>query len=797
MQGIITDGAPVAAHWPIGKKLATGFAALACLCSFAAFMGWVIDSPNLRSFGVPARPVWPLTALGYLALSLGFLAAIQGRLRTAHGFWAFPLLIAALSLIENGGGVTLGTDRLLFGESVAQYGFPHPGRPGATPTTIFLLLGLAGYASGRGSWQRNEILSLIASGTLGLATAATILLLFASPDDPLARLYQISIPSAVIALSITAAFILWHSGFGWVRLLTSNRPGWRVLQLLLPAALVFPVLPSLVEIAIERGGVLSSLTSKLLVVVCNILLVGIITYWAVRSVAREQTALLDAIGDLAKSEERLATATAAHEVGVFEWNVASGSFTWSPGTEQRLGVEPGSMPDFDSWAALIEPADLELLLDTIGRAVAERAQRFSYRYRFIRPNGDVRSVEGSSRAFYDDEGNLVRTVGAILNVTERDEREAALRSREAQLRSVLETVPDAMVVIDEAGTIHQFSATAEALWGYRAADVVGRNFTMLSPAEEREAYTNTLMRFFRSGENGLVGRSTTAVGEAADGRRFPLEVRSGLARVDGRLMLTVFFRDISDRLAAEERLSDLNSDLAHVSRQSAMSELAADLAHELNQPLSATANFLAAARMLIERGEEMERVSDMLRMASEQTQRSGQIIRRLRDFVARGEVEMQAESIEQTVRDAVELVLMGTGQFDIRVTYSLDPSISQMYADRIQVQQVLVNLLRNAVDAMRVLPRNQRQITIASSKIDDHMVKIEVGDSGPGIPDHVLQQLFSRFSSTKVDSGGMGIGLSISKRIIEAHGGTMSAENRPEGGAVFRFTLPAAGEGVA
>jgi two-component system sensor kinase FixL len=138
---------------------------------------------------------------------------------------------------------------------------------------------------------------------------------------------------------------------------------------------------------------------------------------------------------------------------------------------------------------------------------------------------------------------------------------------------------------------------------------------------------------------------------------------------------------------------------------------------------------------------------------------------------------------------------MGTGQFDTRVTYALDPKAPQMYADRIQVQQVIVNLLRNSVDAMRALPRNQRQITIASRKIDDQMIEIEVGDSGPGIPENVLQQLFTRFSSTKVDGGGMGIGLSISKRIIEAHGGTMSAENRPEGGAVFRFTLPAVGEG--
>jgi two-component system sensor kinase FixL len=795
LHGRFTEGASATTPGSAGRKLATGFAALAGLFSFAAFTGWVIDSPWLRTFGMVDRPVWPITAIGYLALSLGFLAAIQSRLATARILWAIPLLIAALSLIQNSFGIEIGTDRLMFGEGVTQYGFPHPGRPGATPTTIFILLALAGYTSGRGAWQRDEIGSLIASGTLGLATAATILLLFATPEDPISKLYAISIPSATIALCLTAAYITWHSGFGWVQLLTSNRPGWRALQLLLPAALVFPVLPALIEIAFERGGWLSSFGAKLLVVFCNIILVGLITYWAVRRVAREQQALLDTLEDLRESEERLATATAAHEVGVVEWNVATGSYTWSPGTEQRLGVEPGTMPDFESWAALIEPNDLELMLETIGLAIAERAERFSYRYRFLRPNGDVRSVEGSSRAFYDAEGNLVRTVGAILNVTEREEREAALRSREAQLRSVLETVPDAMVVIDEAGDIRQFSSTAEALWGYRAAEMVGRSFTLLAPAEERERYAAALARFFEAGGNSL-GDGIAAVGEAADGRRFPLEVRSGVARVDGRLLLTVFFRDISEQLASEERLSELNTELAHVSRQSAMSELAADLAHELNQPLSATANFLAAARMLIERGEQIERVGDLLRMGIEQTQRAGQIIRRLRDFMARGEVDMQAESIEQTVRGAVELVVVGTGQFDIRVGYVFDPAATQMFADRIQVQQVLVNLLRNAVDALRGSPRNKREITITSRKLDDNMIQIEVSDSGPGIPEAALKQLFSRFTSTKVESGGMGIGLSISKRIIEAHGGTMSAENRPEGGAVFRFTLPAVEEGV-
>lgn len=502
-----------------------------------------------------------------------------------------------------------------------------------------------------------------------------------------------------------------------------------------------------------------------------------------------------ALEALKVSEERLALATSAHELGIFEWDVPSGRVEWSPGTEQRLGLLPGTLSDFENWRTRVEPEDVQDILDTIARTVRDRADKFSFRYRFLQSQGGVRAVEGSSRAFYDAEGNLVRTVGVILDVTEREERESALRRREAQLRSVLETVPDAMVVLDQHGTIMQFSTAAEELWGYRAADVLGRSAQMLVPADRRMAHMAALNRYVKTGE-GIVGEVLNGIAEAADGRRFPIELRTGVARSDGQTLLTVFVRSLSKQLATEERLSELSAEIAHVSRQSAMSELAADLAHELNQPLSATSNFLAAARMLIERGESSERIVDLLRMGSEQTQRAGEIIRRMRAFMARGEVEMRTESVERTVRDAVDLVLVGTGQFHIRVSYELDVEAPFIFADRIQVQQVLVNLLRNSMEALRTSSPQDRNITISSRKLNDQMVEILVSDSGPGIPSHVLEQLFSRFTSTKGSGGGMGIGLSISKRIIEAHGGTLSAENRPEGGASFRFTLPAIEEGV-
>lgn len=504
----------------------------------------------------------------------------------------------------------------------------------------------------------------------------------------------------------------------------------------------------------------------------------------------DMTQAATALAALRASEDRLAEAAAVHELGVYEWIVATGAFEWSPGTEQRLGIVPGSMPNYEAWRELIHPDDLEDILDTLARVVADRAEKFRFRYRFLQPNGNVRAVEGSSRAFYDHQGNLVRTVGVLVDVTEREDREAALREREAQLRSVLETVPDAMVVVDERGIIRQFSAAAEALWGYAAAEVMGRNFKMLAPAHQRSALAHLL----RPGKRRR-GETSLAVGQAADGRTFPAEILTGRTEAGGQRLHTIFFRDISERLESEARVADLNAELAHLSRQSAMSELAADLAHELNQPLAAIANFLAAARMLSEREGGSERIVEMMELATGQTLRAGDIIRRMRDFTARGDVDARPESVEEMVREAAALVFVGTGRFDTQVTFDLDPNAAKVRADRVQIQQVLVNLLRNSAQAMRVSSGNENKITISTRKISGNLVEIEVEDNGPGVPEKILPKIFARFATSKEEEGGMGIGLSISMRIIEAHGGTLSAENRPEGGAVFRFTLPAVEEG--
>jgi len=263
----------------------------------------------------------------------------------------------------------------------------------------------------------------------------------------------------------------------------------------------------------------------------------------------------------------------------------------------------------------------------------------------------------------------------------------------------------------------------------------------------------------------------------------------------GRRFFTGFIRDLSERQQTEARLQELQSELIHISRLSAMGEMASALAHELNQPLSAIANYMMGSRRLLEgqTDDTARMVRDAMDKAAEQSLRAGQIIRRLRDFVARGESDRRVESLKKLVEEAGALALVGAKEHGVRVTFRLDPAIDRIIADRVQIQQVILNLIRNAIEAMEGLPR--RELEISTELVEDHMVAINVADTGTGLAPEVQAKLFEPFISTKAQ--GMGVGLSISRTIIEAHGGVISARPNVGGGTVFRFTLRAVKEGEA
>lgn len=369
----------------------------------------------------------------------------------------------------------------------------------------------------------------------------------------------------------------------------------------------------------------------------------------------------------------------------------------------------------------------------------------------------------------------------------RQATEEALRASESHLRSILSTAPDAMVVIDEAGRILSFSAAAEALFGYAQTDVVGHDIGVLMPPAERLRHGNFIRSYLETGETHVIGVSRQLVARHRDGSLIPVELTVGEAQGDHGRIFTGFMRDMRERRRAEERVAALQAELIHVSRVSAMGAMASTLAHELNQPITAVANYIEGVRSLMQRPDtdDLPMIREALDAAVREALRAGDIVRHLRDFVARGEVEKTVEPLPGLIHEAAEFGLMDAREEGIAVRFDLDPAASPVLVDRVQVQQVLINLMRNAVEAMRGCA--ERRLTVTSRIEQPGFVRVSIADTGVGVAPQVAQQLFSAFVSTKLR--GMGLGLSICRTIIEANGGRIAMEPGRDRGTIFHFTL--------
>jgi two-component system, LuxR family, sensor kinase FixL len=379
-------------------------------------------------------------------------------------------------------------------------------------------------------------------------------------------------------------------------------------------------------------------------------------------------------------------------------------------------------------------------------------------------------------------------LGPVLGlIGERLLRESeASRYRQAQLQSILDTVPEAMIVIDERGIMRSFSATAERLFGWSAAEAIGRNVSILMPQPYREEHDGYLDRYRATRERRIIGIGRIVVGERKDGSTFPMELAVGEARVGTEQLFTGFVRDLTERRSQERRVQDLQSELVHVSRLTAMGEMASSLAHELNQPLAAITSYLRGAATLLKAGSvDKDRVRDALERSADQALRAGDIIRRLREFVAKGETQQTLENPGILLEEAAALALVGAKEQGVRVSLRSDRDLPDIAVDKIQIQQVTLNLIRNAVEAMETTSR--RDLTIAVARRDD-FAHFSVVDTGVGISPEIADQLFQPFVTSKAN--GMGVGLSICRTIIEAHGGRISAAPNAGGGTIFEFTVP-------
>jgi two-component system, LuxR family, sensor kinase FixL len=427
------------------------------------------------------------------------------------------------------------------------------------------------------------------------------------------------------------------------------------------------------------------------------------------------------------------------------------------------------------------------ILARIGRG--ERVDHFETRRR--RKDGIIIDVSLTVSLVRDDKGRLLGVSKVARDITAAKLAQHQLAEREAHLQSVLDTVPDAMIVIDPKGLIQSFSATAERLFGYTAAEAIGQNISVLMPSPYREQHDGYLSRYLTTGERRIIGIGRLVVGQRRDRSTFPMELTVGETHLGDRRFFTGFVRDLTERQQTQQRLQELQAGLIHMSRFTALGEMASTLAHELNQPLTAVANYLKGCRRLLDSNESrhLPAARDAIELAAEQALRAGQIIRRLRDFVARGESERQVQNLAKLIEEASALALIGVKESGVHASLELDPAVEFVLADKVQIQQVLLNLMRNAVEAMQ--ETTVRRLVVATRKLDEETVEISVVDTGPGIAPEIAKQLFQPFVTSK--PLGMGVGLSISRTIMEAHGGRLWAEPNPGGGTAFRLTLRAIG----
>ena len=496
-----------------------------------------------------------------------------------------------------------------------------------------------------------------------------------------------------------------------------------------------------------------------------------------RRISREAQRLAEELGLLIDGASNYAIYMLDPDGRVAIWNTGAQRIKgWSE--DEVLGRSAAMFYPPDEQAAGKPAADLQ-------RASHDgRLQEECWR---VRKDGSEFLADVTLTPLYDTDGTL-RGFGKVLrDITDQRAAAQAIMAREAQLTSILATVPDAMVVIDEDGVMLSFSAAAQRMFGYSEDEALGRNVSMLMPFPDRQRHDGYIRHYLATGEKRIIGTKRRVMGQRKDGACFPHELAVGEAIAGHRRVFTGFMRDLTEREATEARLKELQSELIHVSRVSAMGAMASTLAHELNQPITAVVNYVETAHALLASPADapIASVQEALAEAASEGLRAGSIIQRLRDFVARGDVHKQVEDLPNLIQEAGSLGLVGFGERGIRTEFRIDPQARSVLVDRVQIEQVLVNLIRNAAEAMMTC--DERLLTVLTALASPGVVQVTVADTGEGLGPEVADRLFQAFLSTK--SEGMGLGLSICRTIVEAHGGRIWAESLPAGGTRFHFTL--------
>ena len=354
------------------------------------------------------------------------------------------------------------------------------------------------------------------------------------------------------------------------------------------------------------------------------------------------------------------------------------------------------------------------------------------------------------------------------------------------LRRVVDAALAGIIVIDSRGTVKLFNAACERMFGYTPDEVLGRNVNLLMASPDRENHDTYIHNYLRSGVRRIIGIGRDVTGRRKDGSNIPLRLAVGELREGAEQPLFVgTLHDLTQQQRDRRRIEELRSELMRVTRVSAVGEMGTSLAHELTQPLAAIVGFVEASAALLADGDVPAKVNEYMTQAVTQAHRAGDVVRHLRDFASRGDTERRVENINASVEEILALARIGTTSAGIELRLDLAADLPPVLIDHVQIQQVVLNLVRNSVDA---LAGCETGMIVVATRSKGDRVEVVVRDDGSGLDSEVRERLFEPFVSTKPD--GLGIGLSISRTIVVAHDGEITVDADSGPGTTFRFTIP-------
>ncbi len=357
---------------------------------------------------------------------------------------------------------------------------------------------------------------------------------------------------------------------------------------------------------------------------------------------------------------------------------------------------------------------------------------------------------------------------------------------EAWFHSLLDTAADGIIVTDDSGRILAFNKACEDLFGYSADEITGQGISKIMPRSEAVHHGRHIARYLETGKKRIIGIGRDLEARHRDGTQFPIELSVGEANTNTGRQFIGIIRDTRSRKKAEARHRRLQGELEHLARVSAMNELGTAIAHELNQPLTAVMLYMQAATRAAAKTGLDESIREILEKAATEAERAGKILRGMRRFVEKREVERREVAIHEVIHEAIDLMAQSLVERSIEVQFSFSQAEPMVNADPVQIQQILVNLIRNAMDAIR---ERQDKIIIVETRISGGILEVFVEDNGPGLENDVVPTLFRAFSSS--GNGGMGLGLAISRSIARRHDGDLALEHSDgRTGARFKLTLP-------